>query len=114
MTPRSWVVHFEAPLPGTLCPPGDIAIQLRAEYEDGGKTHQLDVELIDEDGRKLLAVAGQFTVGPIDPGVFSHNPQILGFKGVTFPREGRYRFNIRLNNDPAISVVLQVRQLKQG
>lgn len=83
-----------APAFPTLHPFMVLALRLRLEYEDNGRTHDLLISLRDEDGREYLKAEAKAEVKDIPPGEVRHINQILNFAALGFGKPGRYAFHI--------------------
>lgn len=88
-----------------------LAITLRAEYEDRCRTHTVELDLVDEDGRQLLTARAEPVVGEIQPGQFSHTHVIMPIPSdLVFERFGRYRMRVNIQKGERRDVVFQVSQ----
>lgn len=95
-----------------------VAVALEVGWNDTDVDHEIDVKLLDEDGRSLLPgrvggkarAARQPTARPGDTA-----PLLLVFKllGVKFERAGDYNVTVEVDSVPVGSVRLKVRQINQ-
>ncbi len=77
-----------------------LAYELKINYAEVGRPVVLDIQIVDEDGKKLLGarVNGAVQSGtPVKPGETPLIEQILGIHNLTFPRFGVYNVNFFLN-----------------
>lgn len=85
-----------------------LAITFRLEYEDGGRSHPVAFELVDEDGVRLVSGNTAVCVGRIAPGMFQHVNVVTPFdRKLCFERAGRYRVRVSTTQDH-FDVVFQV------
>jgi hypothetical protein len=85
-----------------------LALRLKLEYEDGGKTHDLLIVLRDEDGREYLRAEAKANVGHVAPGEVQHVNQILNFAALGFTKPGHYAFVFHWNGKEQARVDLNV------
>lgn len=85
-----------------------LAFRLRLEFEDGGRTHQSELLLIDEDGNRLGGGVGEVAVAKLPAGQREIYSQIVPFHGLTFQKPGEYRFVMKWNGKEAASIPLTV------
>jgi uncharacterized protein DUF6941 len=71
-----------------------LALRIRLDYEDGGRTHDLAISLRDEDNREYLRAASKAAVGRIQPGQFQNVNQVLNFASMGFGKPGKYAFRV--------------------
>lgn len=88
-----------------------LALRLSFEFSDGGRAHVLAVALRDEDGGVMGRAEAQVQVGPIPAGESVSMNQVLGFAGSTFPRPGRYWFEVSWDGVAKARVPLRVLQM---
>lgn len=91
-----------------------LALRLRLDYEDGGKTHDLIVSLRDEDGREYLRAAAKANIPRIEPGRFMNVNQVINFAGMGFGKPGTYAFHIVWDGVEQPSVDLMVEGTAPG
>jgi hypothetical protein len=90
-------------------PPMTLAVTIRAEYEDRGREHRLEIHLVDEDGKRLLTGGTVIRLGDISPGRFVHAHLVTPLHNdLVFERFGRYRILISAGEGVRGDVVLQV------
>lgn len=85
-----------------------LAFRLRAEYTDSDREYPIEVVLEDADGGQLWGAGLVSTIGAIPPGEFIHLDQVVAFRDLPFASPGRYRFRIRIADDPPYFVVFQL------
>ena len=77
-----------------------ICVELEFEKHEGGRQASVKLTLIDEDGKELMGVEGQFQVPP----PMGHKPatmfQSFRIDGMTFPKPGDYRLDILADGEP--------------
>jgi hypothetical protein len=79
---------------------GRIALVMRLSTvaEDSGG-HRAEIRLVDPDGNDLVTLNGNLEVRATAPeGEETRVPQVLNLDGIAFPRAGRYRFEIRVDD----------------
>lgn len=76
-----------------------LALRLRLDYDDGGKSHDLSIALRDEDGREYIRASAKVDVPKIPPGVFQNINHVLNFAGLGFGRPGKYTFRVTWDGD---------------
>lgn len=85
-----------------------LALRLRLEYEDNGRTHDLAISLKDEDGREYLKAEAKADVKDIRPGAVQHINHILNFAALGFGKPGHYAFHIGWDGEEKARVDLFV------
>ncbi|HKW86361.1 MAG TPA: hypothetical protein VJM82_04765 [Nitrospiraceae bacterium] len=95
----------------TIHPEMKLVVQLEAGVAEVGKVHQIEIQLMDEDGRKPFVVNGQVVVGEVKPGTVFKTNSILNIRGVKFEQPGDFVFNILLNGELKRQVPLKVMQV---
>lgn len=97
-------------------PQMQLIFQLEAHPSEAGKQKQVEVRLMTEDGRTVLAMSSDMalqlkdTLRPIAEMMKSQ--QIIGFHGVRFEKPGTYQFAILVNGDTKKTVSLKVQERK--
>lgn len=74
-----------------------LVLRLEFEYEDGGKTHELGIQVHDPDGRIPFDVVKRLEVAPVKPGHFTYQDEVLPFVGVVASKAGSIAFVILWN-----------------
>jgi hypothetical protein len=85
-----------------------LALRLKIDHEDGGRTHELVVSLRDEEQKEYARATGKLDVRPMATGEVAHVNQILNFAGLGFGQSGRYAFHISWDGKPKSEVTLTV------
>lgn len=97
-------------------PQMQLIFQLEAHPSEAGKQKQVEVRLMTEDGRTVLAMSSDMalqlkdTLQPIAEMMKSQ--QIIGFHGVRFEKPGTYQFAILVNGDTKKTISLKVQERK--
>lgn len=76
----------------TMHPKMVFVFRVQAEYADAGRTVDVRVRLMDEDGAVLFEATGDMEPPPVAPGGFITANQIFTLVGVQFPQPGSYKF----------------------
>ncbi|MGH7235554.1 MAG: DUF6941 family protein [Nitrospiraceae bacterium] len=97
----------------TIHPEMKLVVQLEAGIAEVGKVHQVEIQLMDSDGRKPFVVNGQVVVGDVKPGTVFKTNSILNIRGVTFEKPGDFVFNILVNGDVKKQVPLKVMEAQK-
>ena len=95
----------------TIHPEMKLVVQLEAGIAEVGKVHQVEIQLMDSDGRKPFVVNGQVVVGDVKPGTVFKTNSILNMRGVTFEKPGDFVFNILVNGEVKKQVPLMVMEV---
>ncbi len=81
-----------------------------------GRAHKIEINLIDEDGKRLASVGGDITVGResnLPSGWRQGFLTVLNFANLKFERFGDYSFEIVVNNSSMKTVPLRIAQRVQ-
>ena len=97
----------------TIHPEMKLVVQFEAGIAEVGKVHQIEIQLMDSDGRKPFVVNGQVVVGDVKPGTVFKTNSILNIRGVTFEKPGDFVFNILVNGEVKKHVPLKVMEVHQ-
>lgn len=73
-----------------------FAFRVTADFSDGGRGFPVQVRLVDEDGAVMFDASGEINPPMLPPGEFSTANQVFTLVGMTFPRAGQYRFEVRI------------------
>ena len=95
----------------TVHPEMKLVVQFEAGIAEVGKVHQVEIQLMDSDGRKPFVVNGQVVVGDVKPGTVFKTNSILNIRGVTFEKPGDFVFNILVNGEVKKQVPLKVMEV---
>lgn len=89
-----------------------FAVKLEGERLSKADENTLSIEMVDEDGKELLTIEGQFVMPATSPGIEPQCAIVFEFNQLTFQSPGDYRFHISVNDgELEESTVLQA--LKQ-
>lgn len=95
----------------TIHPEMKLVVQLEADIDEGEQVHEIEIQMMDADGRKPFVVNGQVVVGEVQPGSPFKTHSILNIRGVQFERPGDFVFNILVDGQVKRQVPLKVLQL---
>lgn len=84
-----------------------FVLRVRADFTDQG-THQLQVRLMDADGKQLFKAEGPLQLPTAAPGRSSKPQIIIGLNGVTFDKPGDYSFEVMVDGRHLKSVPLSL------
>ena len=93
-----------------------FAMRLLASAGEVGRKHNLEITVIDEDGKRIAAAAGAIEIGknPNVPRGWKHGfLAVLNFANLKFDKFGTYSFEVIVNNSSLKSVLLQIGQVAQ-
>jgi hypothetical protein len=85
-----------------------LVMRFDASRAEVGQTKQLEIRLLDPDGKTLGTVNGSFEVPDGEPGRRVTMGYILPLQDVGFEREGDHSFNILINGDDKSSVLIRI------
>ena len=91
-----------------------LALRIKLDHEDGGRTHELVVSLRDEKQREYARASGKISVPSMAIGSVLHVNQILNFAGLGFTEPGRYAFHLSWDGKPKNEVTLIVTSTPPG
>ncbi len=89
-------------------PQMQLVMRFEADLSEAGKTKRLEIQLMDEDGKRLFVLGGEFTPGPGQPGEVIGTNQILTINMMKFEAPGNYEFKILINDELKAEVPLKV------
>jgi hypothetical protein len=89
-------------------PQMQLVMRFEADLSEAGKTKRLEIQLMDEDGKRLFVLGGEFTLGPGQPGEVIGSNQILTINMMKFEAPGNYEFKILINDELKAEVPLKV------
>lgn len=92
-------------------PQMQLVVVLRGDRGDANREHQLALELIDEDGKKIFGMEGKMQFGAPPEGQDVRLNQIIQLNNIRFERAGRYDFKIIINSEVRGSVPLSVLEI---
>lgn len=88
-----------------------LIVPWQATRAESGKAKKFEIQLIDEDGKKLFSVGSELVIPDGKPGKAISGNQIMAFNGIKFEKPGQYAFHILINDDQKTSVSFDVIQL---
>lgn len=77
-----------------------ICVELEFEPMEGGRQAEVKMALIDEDGKQMMGLEGQFTIPMAQDGKPATMFQSFRVDGMSFPKPGHYRLDIYYKDDP--------------
>ena len=89
-------------------PEMQLIMSLESTIAEVGRTKKIEVQLMDEDGKKLFALGGEIVIGQVKSGELYHVNNMLVFNNLRFNSPGNYRFDIFIDNQPVKEVPLKV------
>jgi uncharacterized protein DUF6941 len=89
-------------------PQMQLVLRFEAPAREAGKTCQVEVQLVADDGRVLFRLPGTLTVQPRGLGDAVRMDHVLTLNNVPFERPGRYRFDVLVDGETAAVVPLEV------
>jgi hypothetical protein len=89
-------------------PQMQLVMRFEADLSEAGKTKRLEIQLMDEDGKRLFVLGGEFTLGPGQPGEVIGTNQILTINMMKFEAPGNHEFKILINDELKAEVPLKV------
>lgn len=85
-----------------------LVLRFEAEMAEIGLTHQVEIQLMDADGARLLRLEGGLSFGEGSGGETIGLNHILTIAGMSFPSPGSYEFKIRVDGQLKAEVPLRV------
>lgn len=92
-------------------PQMQLVMRFESDAAEAGTTKDVEVQLIDEDGKKLMSISGQITLGKGRPGEPIATNQILTLNNMGFEKPGNYEFKILIQEEVRETVRLKVVQM---
>ena len=91
-----------------------LIVRLRAELGEFGDDRQVNVKLLDEDGKEIIPTISVFVKIP-EPskGIRPEINLILQLNEIIFPKEGRYEIRVFIDKDSKGYLPIDVIQFKQ-
>lgn len=91
-------------------PQMQLVMRFEGDISEAGKKKKVEVQLMDEDGKKLFVLGGEFALGPGRPGEMIGSNHILTINMMKFEHPGDYEFKILINDELKAEVPLKVLQ----
>src|SRR3990172_7761919 len=88
---------IQAPSFPTVLPAAALVLRLQFEYEDGERTHALQIVLLTQDGEQLINIEDQIPMPKIAPGQRVMINQIIQLRQFVFPYPERFSIEISWN-----------------
>jgi hypothetical protein len=85
-----------------------LVMKFQADVAESGKTKDIEIQLMDADGKRLFTVGGQLTMTQVKPGEVMELNSIFKMHRVRFESEGNYEFKILIQGNVVRSVPLKV------
>ena len=86
-----------------------LVFQLQASPAEGGRSHQVVIHCMDEDGLKLFEATANLSVQMEDPAKSATINHLINLQMMEFQKDGDYSFNILVNNELKRSIPLAVK-----
>ena len=95
----------------TIHPEMKLVVQYEAGAADGQAVHEIEIQLMDADGRKPMVVNGQVGVGEVHAGFPVKANSVLNIRNVQFESPGDFVFNILVDGVVKHQLPLKVLRL---
>lgn len=97
-----------------VCPRVSFAMRIIFDVAEIGRTHNLEIQILGEDGANIQTVGGPLAIQQKSPNLPKGWQQgimtVLNFVNLQFPHFGNYSLNILLNNSNLKSISLRLAQ----
>jgi len=94
--------------------PLSFVLRIMLDVAEIGRTHKLEIQIMDEDGKSVTTVGGDLQIPMKNPdlpkGWRQGFTSVLNFQNLTFPKFGNYSFNIVINNSNYKHIPLRLAQ----
>ena len=90
---------IQAPSFPTVLPAAALVLRLQFEYEDGERTHALQIVLLTQDGEQLINIEDQIPMPKIAPGQRRTMNYIIHLHQLVFQFPERFSIDIRWNGE---------------
>ena len=100
----------------TTHPQMQIVIRFELPRVELGRSHKIEIHLVDEDGKKLFGIDGNIMVQNPNPrSHMIHSDQIITLNNLVIPKPGRYEFLILIDGNlvKGKEIRLQVLEIPQ-
>lgn len=95
-----------------ILPAMQLVMTFESPYSEVGTTKNVRVRLMDDNGRPILEIGGQFILTGGVPGETMISSHIINFNNIAFPRVGDYVFCILIGDDEKARVPLKIIQVQ--
>jgi hypothetical protein len=89
-------------------PQMQLVMRFEADIAEAGKKKKLEIQLMDEDGKRLFVLGGELRLGQGQPGEIMSSNQILSINMMKFEHPGMYEFKILVNDELRSEVPLKI------
>jgi hypothetical protein len=86
-----------------------LVLVFSAGSSEKGTTKKIQLRLVDDDGKALVDINGNFAV-PDQPGPVVEMQQVFAFQMLQFPKAGSYAFHILVNEETKQIIPLVIEQ----
>lgn len=90
-----------------------LILKLDANIEETKMDKKITIKLMDPDGKTLMEVGGDFTIGEVKPGELFTVNSILTLQNINFEQEGHHDFHILIGEELKRTVPLKVKLKKE-
>ena len=95
----------------TAHPQMQLIFMWSADPTESNRERQIEIQLCDSDGKKILGLSGPFRVPQGAPGRVVEGNEILNLNNLVFEKSGTYEFKILIDNDCKYSAPFDVVQV---
>jgi len=88
-----------------------LVFRIEAAASEAGMNHRVEIKLIDEEGKALLAMKANVVPRPSPSGKTLKMDQVLSLRNVTFKKPGQYFFSVTIDDEQKAAVRLRVAEL---
>jgi len=85
-----------------------LVLRFEASLAESGKQKKVEIQLADEDGKKLFAINANLVVPKGAPGAPVRMNHILSLNGIQFQKPGDYAFNVLIADEHKATVDLKL------
>lgn len=94
-------------------PQMQLVLGFEATKAEEGKTKEVEVQLMNADGKRVFALSGRLTIPTGESGYPPRMGHILALSGVRFEEPGDYSFHILVGGDEKGRVPLKIMRVAQ-
>jgi len=91
-------------------PQMQLIMRFESDAAEAGTTKDVEVQLVDEDGKKLMSIGGEITLGQGRPGEPIITNHILTLNNMGFEKPGDYEFKILIQGEVRETIRLKLVQ----